>query len=83
MSRALRLSRPVYEALPWIYVLSGLAALVASYFSTSRLVSLILGLPGLLAVVGGIVVMLRRKDFRRMRAEYVDTDSSVIPREEE
>ena len=30
-----RLSRPVYEGLPWAYLLGGLLALIASYFQTS------------------------------------------------
>lgn len=63
-----RLSRPVYEALPWIYILCGLAALVGSYFQDSRLLSLALGLPGFVAMLGGIVLLLRRRDYRQMKA---------------
>jgi membrane associated rhomboid family serine protease len=63
-----RLSRPVYEALPWIYILCGLAALVASWFHDSKSFSLVLGLPGLIAVVFGIVVVLRRRGYRQMKA---------------
>ena len=33
--------------------------------------SLVLGLPGLVAVLGGIVVLLRRRDFRQMKANNV------------
>jgi hypothetical protein len=82
MSRDKHLSRPVYEALPWFYVLCGLAALAASYFNPSRLMSFALGVPGLIAMLGGIVVMLRRRDFRKMRADYVATDSTVLSKEE-
>ena len=81
MSHTPRLSRPLYEALPWIYVLCGLGALVGSYFNPSALLSVALGVPGLLGVVGGMVLMLRRRDFRRMRADYLNTDTSVIPEE--
>ena len=74
--RGVRLSRPLYEALPWIYMAGGLAALVASYFQASKLLSLILGLPGLIAVIGGVVVALRRRDYRQMRANhYLGADS--------
>ena len=48
-----RLSRPLYEGLPWMYVL------------------------GLLGVLGGIVVLLRRRDYRAMRSEYGQADSTL------
>jgi hypothetical protein len=82
--RAPRLSRPFYEALPWIYMACGLIALAASYFSESRLVSLTFGIPGIVAVLGGVVVALRRRDYRQMKAnKYLNTDSSVLPSGEE
>ena len=82
MSREKRLARPVYESLPWIYILCGLAALAGSYFNSSRVMSFVLGLPGLVATVGGIVVLLRRRDFRRMRENYEDTGSTILRKEE-
>ena len=78
-----RLSRPLYEALPWIYILCGLAALAASYFHPSHRMSLVLGLPGLFAMLFGIVVLLRRRDYRQMKANNylnADADSSAIPK---
>jgi len=73
-----RLSRPLYEALPWIYIFCGLAALVASYFQPSKNLSLLLGLPGLAAVLVGIVVLLRRRDYRQMQADnYFNSDTSL------
>ena len=68
----MRLSRPVYESLPWLYMAGGLIALTCSYFLTMRLPSLALGLAGLAALIGGIVVHLRRRDFRELRANYSD-----------
>ena len=65
-----RLSRPVYEGLPWAYLLGGLLALIASYFQTSSGLSLVLGLPGLLVFMAGVVVLLRRRGYRRLRAQY-------------
>lgn len=77
------ISRPIYEALPWIYILCGLAALAGSYLHPSRWMSLLLGVPGLTAVLGGIVVALRRRDYRQMKANNYLNDSSVLPRGEE
>jgi nitrate reductase gamma subunit len=77
-----RLSRPVYEALPWIYFLCGLAALAASYLQPSHLMSFVIGIPGLVAVVGGMVLMLRRRDFRKMRASY-NSDALFQPKRDE
>jgi hypothetical protein len=76
--REYRLSRPIYEGLPWFYVGSGLLALLASYFQESRFFSLILGLLGLVCVLGGLVVLLRRRDFRALSANYKNTDGSGI-----
>ena len=71
----LRLARPLYEGLPWLYMVSGAAALGASYFSSSALVSGAFGFPGLVALIGGLVVWLRRRDYRRMRMRYTHPDA--------
>ena len=70
--RAPRLSRPVYEGLPWAYLACGLAAILASYFLESRILSLLTGVVGLAGLLGGIVVLLRRRDYRDMRSRYAD-----------
>lgn len=74
-----RLSRPVYEGLPWLYIMCGVAALVGSYFLPSGIFSLIAGLTGLVGVLGGIVILLRRRDYRELRAQYADPDSLEEP----
>jgi len=69
-------SRPVYEGLPWFYIMCGIAALGGSYLLATRgLLSLIVGLLGLLAVLGGFVLLLRRRDYRALRSQYADPDS--------
>ena len=76
--REYRLSRPIYEGLPWFYVGSGLLALLASYFQESRFISLILGLLGLFCVLGGLVVLLRRRDFRELSAQYKSAEHNEL-----
>jgi membrane associated rhomboid family serine protease len=70
------LSRPLYEGLPWIYMASGVLALAGSYWLAAHgALSLIVGLFGLVALVGGFVVLLRRRDYRELRSQYADPDA--------
>ena len=71
----LRLARPLYEVLPGLYILLGLAALAASYRASSPLASVAFGLPGLAALLAGSVVWLRRRNYRQMRTEYEQPDA--------
>jgi hypothetical protein len=69
-------SRPVYEGLPWIYIICGVLLLVGSYLLAGyRLLSLLAGFAGLAAIVAGCVVLLRRRDYRALRAQYADPDT--------
>jgi nitrate reductase gamma subunit len=71
-----QLSRPLYEGLPWIYMAAGVVAVLGSYLlATHAVLSLIVGLAGVLAVLGGFVVLLRRRDYRTLRSQYADPDS--------
>jgi hypothetical protein len=72
-----RLSEPLYEGLPWIYVAAGVAALIGSYLSPPGALSIVLGLLGFLGVLAGIVVLLRRRGFREMRSQYGNPDSTL------
>lgn len=69
-------SRPVYEGLPWFYIICGLAVLGGSYLLASRgILSLLVGILGILLLLGGVVVLLRRRDYRELRSQYADPDS--------
>ena len=74
-------SRPVYEGLPWLYITCGLLILGGSYLLAAHgVLSLLAGILGLLFVLGGVVVLLRRRDYRELRSQYPD---NMTPRKEE
>ena len=71
----MHLSRPMYEGLPWLYIAGGLGALGVSYaIGDSHTVGLLVGLAGLTALLGGVVVLLRRRDYRDLRSHYGQPD---------
>ncbi|HXR91386.1 MAG TPA: hypothetical protein VN750_14025 [Steroidobacteraceae bacterium] len=78
----MRLSRPLYEGLPWVYMACGLAALAGSYLLSSRVLSLFLGVLGLAGLLGGSVIALRRRDYRQLRANYADPDQLTGDRDD-
>ncbi|TLZ34919.1 MAG: hypothetical protein E6K24_12555 [Gammaproteobacteria bacterium] len=61
--------------MPWFYISFGIVALIASYLLAARgALSLTVGLLGFLTLLGGIVVLLRRRDYRQLRSEYANPD---------
>jgi uncharacterized iron-regulated membrane protein len=70
-SREERFPRPLYESLPWVYLVGGLAALVGSYFlAAAPIASFLVGVAGLALVIWGAVIWLRRRDYRDMQDRY-------------
>jgi hypothetical protein len=66
-----RFPRPLYESLPWIYIVGGLAALASSYFlDQAPIMSILVGVAGLALLIWGGVIWLRRRDYRDMRDRY-------------
>lgn len=66
----MRLSRPFYESLPYLYMGLGTAALAVSFYRRAGGWSdALLGF-GVLAVVCGLVLVLKRRDYRLQKRRY-------------
>lgn len=66
----MRLSRPFYESLPYVYMGLGAGALAVSfYWPAGGWSDVLLGF-GVLTVVGGLVLALKRRDFRIQKRRY-------------
>jgi ribose/xylose/arabinose/galactoside ABC-type transport system permease subunit len=64
------LARPVYEFLPYLYMLLGVAMLAAAWLvKMARLPSILMVL-GCLSLMAGLVLWLRRRDYRTRQSEY-------------
>jgi Flp pilus assembly protein TadB len=59
------LSKPLYEAVPYLYLIAGLAALIASLYLDYWIWPTIGLVVGFACIIGGLVILLRRRDFRR------------------
>jgi len=66
----MRLSRPVYESLPYAYMGFGAGALVASFYLRASGWSNLMIAVGMLSLVGGLVLALRRRDYRLQKRHY-------------
>jgi hypothetical protein len=64
------IARPLYELLPYIYMLVGLILLSAAWLITVETLPGVLLVVGSLSLLAGIVLWLRRKDYRTTQAEY-------------
>ena len=66
------LPRPVYESLPYLLMLGGLVLALAGYFVTSETSQSVLLVCGSLLAVVGLVLALKRRDYRlsRSRVKY-------------
>jgi hypothetical protein len=66
----MRVARPLYESLPYAYMAIGAAAVVASFTWRVADWSGILAAFGAVAIVGGLVLVLRRRDYRIQKRHY-------------
>ena len=61
------LSKPIYELLPYFYMAGGLLALGASMYLDYWYWPTICLAAGLILLVGGLMVWLKRRDYRHNR----------------
>ena len=66
----MRLSKPIYESLPLLYVGICMAAIVIAYFEPQRIRSIIAFVIGLLAAIAALTIFLHRQDRRALSREY-------------
>jgi hypothetical protein len=64
------ISRPVYELLPYLYMLAGAGLLAAAWLVQAQVWPSIFLAAGALSLMAGLVLWLRRKDYRTKQAEY-------------
>ena len=64
-------SRPLYEGLPWVYIALGAGAVAVSYgLADARVMAVVIGTLGFVAMVTGVMILLRRRDFRELGRRY-------------
>jgi hypothetical protein len=66
----MRLARPVYESLPYLYMAIGAAAIFLFYLDPVEPRAVIAFLIGVLVETAALTLLLRRQDFRALSREY-------------
>ena len=66
----MKLSRPVYESLPYVYMAAGIGAIVVSFLWREPRWSDWLAAFGAVALVSGLVLTLKRRDYRIQQRHY-------------
>ena len=64
------LARPVYEALPYVYMAIGAVLIASAWWVDVRTLPSVLMVAGVLIVVGGLVLWMHRRDYRRNQSDY-------------
>jgi len=64
------IARPIYELLPYIYMLVGLALLGTAWLLPAGRLPSVCMVAGSLGVTAGLVLWLRRRDYRTRQAQY-------------
>jgi hypothetical protein len=66
----MRLARPVYESLPYVYMAIGGLAIFLFYIGPEGVLATVAFVIGVIAETAALTLLLRRKDYRALRREY-------------
>ena len=66
-------SKPVYEAVPYVYLVAGLALLALSLYLDYWIWPTLLLLLGVACLICGLVLWLRRRDYRARQSHLDDS----------
>ncbi len=66
----MRLARPVYESLPFVYMAIGGLAIFLFYIDPSGTRAAVAFLIGVILETAGLTLLLRRQDYRALSREY-------------
>jgi hypothetical protein len=64
------IARPIYELLPYLYMIVGLILLSAAWLVQTPTLPSVFMVVGSLSLMAGLVLWLRRRDYRTRQAEY-------------
>jgi hypothetical protein len=66
----MRLARPVYESLPYLYMAIGGLAIFLFYLDPEGVLAAVAFVIGVIAETAALTLLLRRKDYRALSREY-------------
>jgi hypothetical protein len=66
----MRLSRPVYESLPYLYMAIGGLAIFLFYLDPGGSLAAVAFIIGVVTEIAALTVLLRRQDYRALSREY-------------
>jgi hypothetical protein len=66
----MRLARPVYESLPYLYMAIGALAVFVFYLDPSGPRGAAAFAIGVIVAIAGLTLLLRRQDYRALSREY-------------
>jgi hypothetical protein len=66
------IARPIYELLPYVYMALGAVLIGVAWYVNLETLPGVLLVAGSISLLAGIVLWLRRKDYRTRQAEYTN-----------
>jgi hypothetical protein len=66
----MRLSRPIYESLPVVYMIIGAVAILICYLDPPGIGGKVAFAIGFIAEIAALTLFLRRQDYRALSREY-------------